>query len=91
MTKKVCKSTQGHSDSHGGYSDHALAKEVVATPLPTAGGKDMAKDEIQTYDFDGIEEVEFSEFHSPSPLLPDYAKQLEAVSKFGTFHSRKKL
>ena len=76
MTKKVCKSTQG-SDIHGGYSEHA--KEIAGPPSSGQFGFDLHPTEpgaIQTYDFDGIEEVEFAEFHSPSPLLPDYARQL---------------
>ena len=93
VTKKVCKSTKSNDEIHGGYSEHSLAKEIAPpgvqfdlnkpTTQPTAAAK--TNDVIQTYDFDGIEEVEFSEFHSPSsPLLPDYyARQLRTVGDDG--------
>ena len=55
VTKKVCKSTKGggyHEDVHDHHSGYGREANV-----------DEAS--IETYDFDGIEDVEFSELHKP--------------------------
>ena len=60
VTKKVCKSTKhdgGYNDDHhSGYGREGPTGDVSDEPEYT----------IETYDFDGIEEVEFTELHKIS-------------------------
>ena len=60
VTKKVCKSTKhdgGYNDDHhSGYGREGPTGDVADEPEYT----------IETYEFDGIEEVEFTELHKIS-------------------------
>ena len=70
VTKKVCKSTKGggyHEVSHDAHSGH-----TGHSGYGREGGEDgLDETSIETYDFDGIAEVEFAELHKLNLMKSD--------------------